>query len=105
MAGNNYPTVTTLKETLTTSLLEPQNLLTAVTVYVGVAGDLMAKNMAGFPLTLTDPWGRLLSQQLLPGDDGSPGLTLSSVTKMTNFTQFNVPYPIITSLGQRTLRL
>lgn len=104
MAGNNYPTVTTLKETLwkqmfAMSLLDPKFLLASGSTYTSISMDLMAKNAAGYPPTLSDPWGRLLSQQFLPGPDGSSGLTLSAITKMSNFTQFNVPYPIITSLG------
>ena len=55
-----------------------------------------------FPPTLTDPWGRLLSYQLLYGVDGGVAIRLSSITSFSNFTSQNVPYPIITGLGVKT---
>ena len=55
-----------------------------------------------FPPTLTDPWGRLLSYQLLYGFDGGVTIRLSSITSFSNFTSQNVPYPIITGLGVKT---
>ena len=68
-AGNNYPTITSLKKGLweqafQDSLLVPEFLL-ASEAYAEVTNDILAKEAAGFPPTLTDPWGRLLSYQLL----------------------------------------
>lgn len=105
-AGNNYPTISSLQSKLWTqafqdSLLDPAFLLAAV-AYAEVTNDIVAKNDAGFPPTLTDPWGRLLSYQLLYGYDGGVFDTLSGLTSKSNFSSFNVPYPIITSLGVKT---
>ena len=105
-AGNNYPTISSLRDSIwetafQDSLLLPDNLLTAL-AYTAVTNDIKAKNAAGFPPTLTDPWGRLLSYQLLHGLDGGVTDTLSGITKLSNFTSYNVPYPIITSLGVKT---
>ena len=101
LAGNNYPTVTNLKTTLweqafQDSLLDPGYLLAAA-AYAVVTNDIKAKNNAGFPPTLTDPWGRLLSYQLLKGFDGGVTDRLSGITTASNFTGYNVGYPIITS--------
>jgi lysophospholipase len=106
LAGNNYPTVTELKTSLweqafQDSLLDPEFLLAAV-AYAKVVDDIIDKNEAGFPPTLTDPWGRLLSYQLLKGTDGGVATTLSSLTTLSNFTSYNVPYPIITARGVKT---
>lgn len=107
-AGNNYPTISSLKNNLwkqafQDSLLDPDYLLAAA-AYVEVTNDILAKQAAGFPPTLTDPWGRLLSYQLLYGSDGGVATRLSSITGLSNFTSYNVPYPIITSLGVKTFQ-
>ena len=105
-AGNNYPTITSLKNSLwkqafQNSLLDPANLFAAA-AYVAVTDDVLAKQDSGFPPTLTDPWGRLLSYQLLYGFDGGVAIRLSSIASLSNFTSQNVPYPIMTGLGVRT---
>ena len=83
------------------SLLDPADLLAAV-AYFEVVDDLLKKDAAGFRTTLTDPWGRLLSYQLLEGSDGGVDKTLSSITGLSNFTSYAVPFPVITSLGVKT---
>lgn len=102
-AGNNYPTITSLKTSLweTTfqnSILDPDQLLAGL-AYAEVVNDLFAKNSAGFSPTLTDPYGRLLSYQLLNGGDGGVADRLSGIASLSSFTSHSVPYPIITSLG------
>lgn len=108
LAGNNWPTISSLQAGLWTqafqeSLLLPEFLLAAV-AYAEVTNDIVAKNNAGFPPTLTDPWGRLLSYQFLYGPDGGVMDTLSGITSESNFTLHNVPYPIITALGVKTFQ-
>ena len=106
-AGNNYPTISSLRDNLwenafQNSLAIPGNLLTAGTAYAAISADVASKAAAGYAPTLTDPWGRLLSYQLLYGPDGGVSDTLSGISSLSNFTSFNVPYPIITSLGVKT---
>ena len=67
--------------------------------YAAVINDIQDKNNAGFPPTLTDPYGRLLSYQLLNGFDGGVSDRLSGIASLSNFTAHDIPYPIITSLG------
>lgn len=105
-AGNNYPTITSLKDNIwkqafQDSLLDPDFLLASV-AYAEVVDDILAKQIEGFDPTLTDVWGRLLSYQLLEGSDGGASTTLSSVAELSNFTNHQVPFPIITSLGVKT---
>lgn len=105
-AGNNYPTISYLRDNLweqafQDSLLDPEYLLLA-DAYFDIVADILLKDAAGFDTTLTDPYGRLLSYQLLEGSDGGVGTTLSGITKLSNFTSFAVPYPVITSLGVKT---
>ena len=108
-AGNNYPTISSLRDGLwenafQDSLAIPGNLLTAGAAYAQISADIASKSAAGFAPTLTDPWGRLLSYQLLYGNDGGVTDTLSGLTALSNFTSYNVPYPIITSLGVKTFQ-
>ncbi|KAG0650083.1 Lysophospholipase 2 [Hyphodiscus hymeniophilus] len=105
-AGNNYPTISDLRDNLwgqafQDSLLDPEVLL-AAEAYIKVVDDILLKDAAGFHTTLTDPWGRLLSYELLEGKDGGVHTTLSSITKLSNFTSHAAPFPVITSLGVKT---
>jgi lysophospholipase len=95
-AGNNYPTISYLRDNLwemafQDSLLDPEFLLAAA-AYFRVVNDILSKDLAGFNTTLTDPWGRLLSYQLLEGTDGGVRTTLSSITGLSNFTSHAVPF-------------
>ncbi|KAH8695192.1 lysophospholipase [Talaromyces proteolyticus] len=105
-AGNNWPTITLLKDSFwldsfSNGLLAPQNL-SLVDVYNQVIQDLLAKSAAGYEPTLTDSWGRLLSYQLFPGPDYGRGLEMSALVSLSNFTNCMVPFPIITALGVKT---
>jgi len=106
LAGNNYPTISSLETNLWTtafedSLLVPANLGVGG-AYAQIAADIVAKEAAGFPPTVVDPYGRLLSYQLLYGPDGGVAGELSSITGFPNFTSHNVPFPIITALNVET---
>ncbi|KAM3416900.1 Lysophospholipase [Cercospora zeina] len=102
-SGNNWPTVRSLRESLwdpqlQASLLLPANI-EGTEKYAEVTADIVAKKVAGFDNTIIDAWGRLLSYQFLHGEDGGDDIRLSTLTSLSNFTSFNVPYPIITALG------
>ncbi|EMC99122.1 hypothetical protein BAUCODRAFT_392388 [Baudoinia panamericana UAMH 10762] len=106
LAGNNWPTVTYLRNNLwrqafQNSALLPANLLSVsgLTEYAAVTADIAAKQAAGYQVTIVDPYGRLLSYQLLQGPDGGVATRLSSLPTLSNFTSHNVPYPIITTTG------
>jgi lysophospholipase len=104
LAGNNWPTVTSLKtglweQAFQNSLIVPANLLSTagLTTYAAVVADVAAKEAAGYDTTIIDPWGRLLSYQLLYGTDGGVADRLSGLTSKSNFVSHSVPYPIITT--------
>ena len=106
IAGNNYPTVSNLQTTLWTtafaeSLLIPANLGVGG-AYAQISADVVAKNTAGYPPTIVDVYGRLLDYQLLKGPDGGVAVELSSITGFSNFTSYNVPFPIITATNVET---
>lgn len=118
-AGNNWPTISSLKSNLwetafEDTLLDPAQLLVAV-AYAEIIDDIVDKSKAGYDPTIVDAYGRLLSYQLLEGSDGGVSKTLSGITGYSNFTshsvsicvlalifeadRIQVPYPIITSRG------
>ena len=105
-AGNNYPTISYLETNLwitafQDTLLDPANL-GAGGAYAQIAADVEAKQAAGFPPTIVDVYGRLLSYQLLLGPDGGVAIDLSSIINFSNFTGHAIPYPIITALNVET---
>ncbi|ORY61540.1 lysophospholipase catalytic domain-containing protein [Pseudomassariella vexata] len=106
LAGNNWPTVSYLKANLwedafDNSLLVPANIFSidGLTQYAVIVGELSAKEEAGYDTTLVDPYGRLLSYQLLEGTHGGSSVRLSGLADLGNFKSYNVPYPIITTIG------
>lgn len=117
LAGNNFPTISSLNSTYWSTILSNNPLSwndndkNKASIYVKVAVDVALKfttswlySIPGLKPTFTDPWGRLLSWGLLPSSIGDPGsgTTLSSITGLSNFTGFDAPYPIITSVGVNT---
>jgi lysophospholipase len=107
LARNNYPTITYLKDSFwkhsfQDSLADPAFLLVAIS-YAEIVTDILGKEAAGYHTTLTDPWGRLLSYQLLPGAYGGVSTTLSSVAGLSSFTSYSVPFPITNALGTKSV--
>lgn len=105
LAGNNYPTISYLRDNIWSSalaetILFPGGIFSAVD-YLQIVADVLSKEVAGYDTTLVDIWGRLLSFQLLSGTDGGAAKTLSAVTTSPNFTSHGVPYPILTALGSK----
>jgi lysophospholipase len=106
IAGNNWPTISYLSKKLWEdsfdgSLLLPANLLSfsGLTQYGAISTEIALKEGSGFDTTIIDPWGRLLSYQLLEGDFGGVSKRMSSLATYDNFTSHNVPFPIITAVG------
>lgn len=94
LAGNNWPTISSLvsdlwSDTLEDSLFDPENLLAAL-AYIDIVEDIIAKNDAGFEPTLIDVYGRLLGFELLESTNGGEAQTLSSLTSLSNFTSYSV---------------
>jgi lysophospholipase len=85
-------------------MTDQQNLLTTGTAYTAILDNIASKSAAGFIPTLIHLRRRLLSYQLLNGNDGGVSDTLSGLTALLNFTSFNVTFPTITSLGVKTFQ-
>ncbi|KAB8360898.1 hypothetical protein FH972_024631 [Carpinus fangiana] len=103
ISGNDYPTVSHLRDslweqTIQDGLLLPDNFLALYSDLV-ITGDIADKQAAGFQTTIVDFWGRLQGYTFLPGKDGGVAHLFSEVASSANFTAHNVPFPIITALG------
>ena len=53
--------------------------------------DVDGKNNAGFPVSVTDYWGRALSFQLIDAADGGPAYTWSSIAQSDAFSKSDSP--------------
>ncbi|KAK7740791.1 Lysophospholipase 1 [Cytospora paraplurivora] len=101
IAAENWPTISSLRG----DVWEPQlaggvlnsSSSTTVSDYYQIAADILAKGSAGYPVSLTDPWGRMISYQIMEESEGAVGVTLSDITSLSNFTSYNAPFPIITA--------
>ena len=106
LAGNDYPTISYLRDNLWEKTFAEGLLLAPILVNSGIAVpievDIAVKAAAGFEPTLVDPYGRSLSYQLLLGPNGGVANTMSGISSTSNYTSHNVPFPIITSLGVNT---
>ncbi|OJD30467.1 lysophospholipase [Diplodia corticola] len=103
LAGNDWPTVSSLRDGLWSAMLEKTLFLSDTSDgSIDIVGDLAAKEGAGFDVTLTDAWARLLSYQFLYGDNGGVNKTLSGLVDDSRFAAHQVPFPIITALGVKT---
>lgn len=91
---------------LRASIFDPTgilNVLGQAIYYTGIFLAVQAKFLAGFEITLSDLWGRALSNQFLrdfPGDGA--GLTFSSLAEnlQTPFYNADQPLPLITALSR-----
>lgn len=103
LVANNYPTISSLKNNLWANAFNNSILMpgasNASTVLSAITSDVLGKGRAGYPPTLTDPYGRLLGYQFINSNDGGVSTTFSSMAEKSNLAQFNAPFPIITSLG------
>ncbi|KAF5660283.1 lysophospholipase plb2 [Fusarium heterosporum] len=109
LAGNDYPTISSLQKNLWEEALQSSLLVTSILVspqkdhiYDTVEANIRAKKAAGFEPTIIDPWGRLLAYGLLHGAEGGVRKTMSSISQTTSFKNHLAPYPIITALGLET---
>ncbi|KAM0228532.1 hypothetical protein ACHAP5_011921 [Fusarium lateritium] len=109
LAGNNYPTVSSLQKGLWEQSLQNSLLVTSILVssqedhvYHTVKANVKAKRAAGFEPTIIDPWGRLLAYGLLYGPDGGVRTTMSGIAQTSSFKDYFAPYPIITALSVET---
>lgn len=82
-----------------------QGALTQLNHWSSIDGQILAKEKAGFEVTLTDYWGRGLAYQMTPSN-GSGGafddsLTLSDIRDSQPFSNHKMPFPLLIALGRK----
>ncbi|KAI1076134.1 lysophospholipase [Whalleya microplaca] len=71
------------------------SILNTAEYWKDVNDQISDKRDAGYDVSVTDPWGRALSYQLINAQDGGPAYTFSSIQDWDSFTAANVPMPIL----------
>ncbi|KAK9325217.1 lysophospholipase catalytic domain-containing protein [Lipomyces orientalis] len=106
MVMNNFSSVQDLQTDpvlwdLSNSLLSPKgvNITAADEFYAQVVDEIAGKADAGFETSLTDIWGRLLSQQMFNYSGGGPGLVWSDIADTGPFASRELPFPMVTVVG------
>jgi lysophospholipase len=62
---------------------------------VSIIVDLAGKLQAGFNISATDYLGRLAAYEFLPGPHGGANSTWSGVTRLSNFINHQMPFPML----------
>jgi len=101
---NNFTTVTSLRDDPTVwefgnSILEGPpaggiQILNTASYYTDLLDQVQGKRDAGFDASITDYWGRALSNQLINATDGGPAYTWSSIALTEGFQNAEQPFPI-----------
>ncbi|KAI5838821.1 lysophospholipase [Morchella snyderi] len=85
------------------SILAPEGALHIIDTtqyYNDLNNEVMAKQDAGFDVSLTDYWARALSRQFVDWPNGGPGVTYSSIAESDDFVAATMPFPIIVADGR-----
>ncbi|KUL81474.1 hypothetical protein ZTR_09623 [Talaromyces verruculosus] len=100
---NNFTTVTALLNAKISGVWDfNQSVLQGPTgdtdYFRQLRNSVDGKEEAGFPISITDYWGRGLSYQLVNATEGGPAYTWSSIASTRDFVNGNMPMPIIIAL-------
>ncbi|KAK5133854.1 hypothetical protein LTR08_007185 [Meristemomyces frigidus] len=76
-------------------------LLNSIGYYDSLLDAVSDKSDAGFDTTITDYWGRALSNQLVNATDGGPAYTFSSIADQDWFQRGDAPLPLLVSDGRK----
>ncbi|OBZ65137.1 Lysophospholipase 1 [Grifola frondosa] len=90
------------------NLLQPSNDANVTQAFaVDLTEEVLGKYAAGFPVTVTDVWGRTLSRHFVKGTNAEDffdsqlahgaGVTFSSIANVSSFQTHLQPFPIIVS--------
>lgn len=109
--GNNFTTVTKLRDGSAGSSVwkfsdtilggpdkSGSSLLNTASYWSDLVSDVDDKRDAGYPVSLTDPWGRALSYQLINATEGGPAYTFSSIANDKQFASADTPFPIVVTV-------
>lgn len=76
------------------------NVIKTVEYYKHIYDAINAKKDAGFDTSITDIWGRALSNQFFEGDQGGENITWSSIQDLSSFKDHEMPFPVVVADGR-----
>ena len=76
------------------------NVIKTLLYYRRMASAISSKDDAGFNTSITDIWGRALSQQFLEAGDGGENMTWSGIRDLDSFKDHEMPFPIVVADGR-----
>ncbi|KAG5986430.1 hypothetical protein E4U43_005513, partial [Claviceps pusilla] len=77
------------------SILKGPEQYSLIQYYSTILDQVSDKHKAGFHISITDYWGRMLSYQLVNATNGGPGFTFSSIADDVEFAAGRAPLPLI----------
>lgn len=109
VAMNNYSSVEQLIATGEIWQLEDTilnfggwNILKSIEYWVDIWTDISAKFLAGFPVSVTDLWGRALAHQFFRKNISyGSSLEYAQLQTMNAFTSHQMPFPLIVAVGRK----
>lgn len=107
VVANNFSTIDNLMSSkdvwnLAYSITNPGgfNLVCNADYYRNLATGILAKRSSGFNVSVTDIWGRALSQQFIDLDGGGPAMTWNDIQNYKPYMSHQMPLPIIVTDGR-----
>lgn len=107
IALNNFTSVQALQGDkdlwdLTNSIYNPGglNIISTASYYDRIVDDVDDKRDAGYNVSITDIWGRALSQQFIGLKNGGPALQFSDIREYDAFKNHQMPYPVVVAVGR-----
>ncbi|VVT54599.1 uncharacterized protein SAPINGB_P004156 [Magnusiomyces paraingens] len=104
---NNFSTIDNLQYNdnlwnLEHSIFNPGgiNVFSTASYFDKLADDVDDKRDAGFNTSLTDIWGRALSQQFIDLDRGGPAMTWNDIQNFPVFLNHSMPFPLVVATGR-----
>ncbi|KAG6010365.1 hypothetical protein E4U21_006929 [Claviceps maximensis] len=82
------------------SILKGPEQYSLIQYYSSILEEVRRKDKAGFDVSITDYWGRMLSYQLINANNGGPGFTFSSIANDADFSAGKTPLPLIVADGR-----
>ncbi len=77
------------------------NVIKTAAFWDQISDDIDDKRDAGFNVSLTDPWGRMLAQHFFDMSvEETAAYTWSTIQEMDAFTNYDMPFPIMVADGR-----
>lgn len=72
--------------------------------YTDVFNDVEGKSKAGYNVSASDYWGRMLAYQMVNATNGGPGYTWSAIANDSDFSAGKAPMPVLLANGRTSAK-